>query len=310
MKISLETLEVLDAIDRYGSFTAAASFLHRVPSAISHAMGRLEQDLEVRIFQKEGRRARLTPAGRTLLEEGRQLLQGAADLEARVRRVATGWEAQLTLAVDGLVPPGRLYPLLQRFYAEGHATTLRLTREVLGGTWDALATQRADLAIGASGDVPSGLATRLLGNVEMMFAIAPQHPLARQTEPITPEEQRRHRAIVVSDTSRLLGARSSGLLPGQPTLTVPDLESKLEAHRQGLGIGYLPRYLVEPALAAGTLVTRCLASSLPLVPIYLAWRVRSGGKALHWFADTLGGDPDWLAGIASPLGPAPESGPG
>jgi hypothetical protein len=57
--ITLDALEVLDAIDRKGSFAAAANALFRVPSAISYTMQKLEQDLDVVLFQKEGRRATL-----------------------------------------------------------------------------------------------------------------------------------------------------------------------------------------------------------------------------------------------------------
>jgi len=163
MRISLDALQILDAIDTQGSYAAAASRLHRVPSALSHAMQKLEGELGVELFEKSGRRAILTAAGRTLLEDGRHLLRAALELESRVKRVATGWETELSIAVDSVIPGERLYPLLQRFYDEGHGTRLRLSYEVLGGCWDALTTGRADLVIGAPGDMPArgGIATRL-----------------------------------------------------------------------------------------------------------------------------------------------------
>lgn len=71
MKISFDLLLILDAIDRHGSFSAAASALHRVPSALSHAIAKLEGDLGATLFLREGRRATLNEAGRTLLEDGR-----------------------------------------------------------------------------------------------------------------------------------------------------------------------------------------------------------------------------------------------
>jgi len=67
MRISLDALQILDAIDTQGSYAAAASRLHRVPSALSHAMQKLEGELGVELFEKSGRRAILTAAGRTLL---------------------------------------------------------------------------------------------------------------------------------------------------------------------------------------------------------------------------------------------------
>ncbi|MDX1654422.1 MAG: LysR family transcriptional regulator, partial [Candidatus Competibacteraceae bacterium] len=99
MRLTLDALAVLDAIDRRGSFAAAAAELTRVPSAITYTIQKLEHDLGVAVFDRSGHRARLTPAGRRLLEEGRQLLRAAGDLERSVKRVATGWETDLCIAV-------------------------------------------------------------------------------------------------------------------------------------------------------------------------------------------------------------------
>ena len=72
--ITIEALKVLDVIDRRGSYAAAAEELNKVPSALSYVMQKLEEQLDVTLFQKQGRRAVLTPAGRHLLEQGRELL--------------------------------------------------------------------------------------------------------------------------------------------------------------------------------------------------------------------------------------------
>lgn len=149
MKISLDHLRLLDAIDRQGSFSAAAAMLYRVPSAVSHVITKLESDLNVALFIRQGRRATLTPAGRVLLDDGRHLLRSADELERRVQRIATGWEAELRIALDMILPVERMFPVIERFYAAGHATRIGLSYEVLGGSWDALVTGRADLVIGA-----------------------------------------------------------------------------------------------------------------------------------------------------------------
>lgn len=288
--ITLDALHLLDAIDRHGTFAAAATALHRVPSAVTHAVQRLEDDLGVALFSKTGRRASLTPAGRTLLEEGRPLLRAAADLERRVQRVASGWEKELRIAVEAVIPTERLFPILERFYAEGHTTQLSLSSEVLGGGWDALVTQRADLAIGVPGDPPphSGLSASSLGESWMVFAVAPQHPLAAYPGPIPAAELVRHRAVVLPDTSQELKKRTSGLLEGQPALRVPDFASKAAAQAAGLGVGHLPRWLAEQEAAAGRLVIRELEEQRPTGRRSIAWRTRHDGKALAWFLAALG----------------------
>lgn len=95
MDISLDALQVLDAIDRKGSFAAAASSLHRVPSAVSYSVQKLEQDLGIALFQKQGRRAIPTNAGKLLIEQGRGLLQAAEQLSLDAQQLATGWESRL-----------------------------------------------------------------------------------------------------------------------------------------------------------------------------------------------------------------------
>lgn len=290
MKISLDFLIVLDAIDRHGSFSAAASALHRVPSALSHAVAKLESDLDVVLFARNGRRATLTPAGRALLDDGRHLLVAASELERRVQRIAKGWEAELRIALDMLIPADRMLPLIGRFLAAGHGTQVRLAYEVLGGGWDALVTGRADLVIGVPGDMParSGIATRLLAaDSRLCFMVAPSHPLASCPGPIAAAELRNHRAIAIADTSRELTARTAGLLEGQETLRVPDMETKAAAQAAGLGVGHLPRWLAEREAAAGRLVERTLADTRPATPCYIAWRTRRIGKALAWFLAEL-----------------------
>lgn len=309
MHLTLESLEVLDAIARKGSFAAAARELDRVPSALTYTVRKLEGDLDVLLFDRRGHRAVLTPAGQDLLEEGRRLLEAAGALEARVRRVATGWEPELTIACDDLIDPARLFPLLAEFYAEqagaaggvgggpgggganGGGTRVRITTEVLAGTWDALAAGRADLVIGATGEAPAGggYTQRALGTPEFVFAVAPQHPLARYRPgaPLPDEEVLRYRAVAIGDTSRSLPARSAGLMSGQDVLTVPDLRAKVAAQAAGLGCGFLPLYAALPEVKRKRLLIREVESPRPAGPMAYAWRSRGAGRALRWFTRRL-----------------------
>lgn len=289
MKLSLDALTVLDAIARYGSFAAAATALHRVPSAITYTVQKLEQDLDVALFDRSGHRARLTRAGQELLDQGRLLLQSAGQLEERVRRAAQGWESELRIAVADLIPVSHLYGLLESFYKQHCSTALRLSREVYGGCWDALVDRRADLVIGAPGEGPSGggYQIRPLGEVAFVFAVAPSHPLASLPEPLSSTDVMRYRAVSAADSSRHLPPRSSGLLSGQEVLTVPDMAAKVEAQRLALGVGFLPRAMISAELAAGQLVEKQVSEPKPAASLSLAWRSDHVGGALQWFLQEL-----------------------
>jgi DNA-binding transcriptional LysR family regulator len=289
MKLTLEALEVLDAIDRRGSFAAAADALHRVPSAITYSVHQIEETLGVALFDRRGHRAKLTEAGRELLDEGRLLLRAAADLECRVRQVAKGWEAELRIAVDTLIGMEKLFGIVTEFYEESTGTRLRFLHEVLGGTWDALASGRADIAIGASGDAPAGAAytARPIGRIEMCLVAAPFHPLASEPAPITEAMLLGHRAVSVADSSRLLPPRTVGLLSGQDVLTVASLEAKVAAHVAGLGVGWLPRWIAEREAWSGRLAILEAQAPKPGGEIVVAWRPATAGKAAKWFVKRL-----------------------
>jgi DNA-binding transcriptional LysR family regulator len=288
IKISLDALEVIDAIARKGSFAAAAESLHKVPSAITYTVRNLESAMGVALFNRSGHRATLTEAGEELLREGRHLLRAANELEQRVKRVATGVETELSIAHSDLLRVEAIYPVLQDFYAEGFGTRIRLLREVFGGSWDALISGRADISIGAPGEGPpgGGYSSKPLGSVEFVFAISPRHPLAQLPEPLQNEDIRQYRSVSAADSSRNLPPRTSGILSGQDVLTVPDMRSKLAAQIAGLGVGYLPRRLAEEHAAKGDLVIRKVAENRPETQGYLAWR-SGGGKAQQWLLKRL-----------------------
>ena len=132
MIISIEALSALDAIDRKGSFAAAAHELHRVPSALSYTVQKLEEDLDVLLFDRRGHRAKLTAAGRELLNEGRHILRATGELEAHVKRVATGWEAELRIAYDDVIPARAILDLAQAFHEQPCSTRLRINAEEIG----------------------------------------------------------------------------------------------------------------------------------------------------------------------------------
>ena len=293
MSLTLDALTVLDAIDRRGSFAAAAEEIYRVPSAISYTVQKLEQDLDITIFDRSGHRATLTPAGKALLEEGRNLLRAAQDLENHVKHIATGWEGRLSIALESIIPVNKILPLVQSFYTENSGTQIQIRKEVLGGTWDALITGRADLIIGASSDgLPvGGYSSMALGEFKMLFTVSPNHPLADANEPISSSAILKHRAVAIADTSRQLAPRTTGLLTGQDVLTVPDMESKIEAQINGLGVGYIPEHLIESALADGKLIIKKVENESRRREVVTAWRSNHKGNALKWFINKLE-DPD------------------
>jgi len=307
IKITLDGLRVLDAIERRGSFAAAASELFRVTSALTYSVQKLEADLGVALFERRGKKSQLTAAGRSLLDDGRKLLQAAEAMENRARRIATGWEAELRISLDTLLPISALTATLKQFDEIECGTELRICEEVFGGSWDALATGRCDLAIGAAGEGPSGGGYRShpLLAIEMAFAVAPGHALAALPGPLREADIERYRAVVIADSSRQLLPRTSNVLDAQPRLVVPDLAAKCDMQIAGLGVGTLPRLLAETLQEQGLLKILALEVPPPPISMSIAWRADNKGKALAWFVKTLTGNSLQLAASDYALMPMP-----
>lgn len=291
-EITIDALKVLDAIDRKGSFAGAANELFRVPSAISYTVQKLEEDLNVSIFDRSGHRATLTPAGRYLLEEGRSLLEAAQTLAHTTRQVAQGWETRLKIAVNSLIPLQALFPAIKAFHELGVPVDVQLIEEVFAGTWDALQSRRADLAIGADNfSKPAGnFTTRKLGDMPFVYAVAPDHPLTTVAQPLTEDDIQQYPAAVAADTSRRLPPGTAGIFRRQRTLTVSNLDQKIAVQEAGLGVGWLPTARIRPQLADGRLVALEVKDTRQNVELYLARHSDDRGKALMWFWDRLGDD--------------------
>ncbi len=300
LKLSLDALEIVETIARKGSFAGAAKELFRVPSTISYTVSKLEDDLGVRLFDRFGPKVALTAAGKELLKEGRYLLRAAGDLESRVRRVASGWETELSIGMDSMLSPSGLQEDIEAFYGVADQTRLRLVSEVLSGTWDALLDRRVDLLVGAAGEGPSGggYTAEPIGKSRFVFAVAPSHPLAAIDRPLEKSDLLDYRAVAVSDSARQLGPRTVGLLFGQDMLAVPDMETKYAFQLRGIGFGFLPEAWARPAIEAGLLVEKEVVEPKPDETFYLAWRSGEEGAALGWWLKRMRAHPPFERMIA------------
>ena len=249
-RVSLDQWRALQAVVDCGGYARAAQALHRSQSSVSHAVARLQQQLGVRLLRVEGRRARLTEAGRLLLQQARQLLDDAARLEAQARQLEQGWEAELRLVVDTAFPSALLMQALQRFLPQGRGTRVQLEEVVLSGVDEALQAGDTDIAIG--GQVPPGFLGDLLLTVEFIAVAHPEHALHALGRPLEMADLRRENQVVARDSGSG-HKRDAGWLGARQRWTVSGLDTAMEAVSHGLGFAWLPEHLIAPALAEGRL---------------------------------------------------------
>ncbi|WP_100637467.1 LysR substrate-binding domain-containing protein [Marinomonas sp. ef1] len=286
--VTLEALRVLEAIHQLGSFAAAADALFKVPSALTYTVKKLEDDLGVALFDRSRQKAVLTPAGHLVLEQGRAILEAAMRLEDSIKQFESGWEPKLRIARDTVLLESPLMSVVGDFLSQNRPVELSLSEEAVGGGWDALQDDRADLVIGATGELPKGnVHIRAIGEIEFVFAVSPTHPLALTDGMITAAQLRQYPSIVVADSSKILPARSSGIFESRQVLRVDTMRSKIQAQCLGLGVGYLPKHRIADELSSGRLVLRQCELPRPNQMAYLAWRKDDPGKGLSWFVEQL-----------------------
>jgi DNA-binding transcriptional LysR family regulator len=288
-----DALSMLQSIASVGSFAAAARTMNMVPSALTYRVRQIEDSLDVLLFDRSTRQARLTTAGKELIVEGSRLLKEIESLANRVKRVATGWETQFTISVDTIICPDVVMELCESFFSLSPPTRIRLRNETLAGTLETLTSGQADLAIGVvKPDASSypGISSKPLGNVRFVYAVAPHHPLAQAPEPLSNATLKMHRSVAVADSAQSGPSMTIGLQEGQDVFTVSSMQAKLDGQLRGLGGGYLPYSLAGRLIEAGNLIAKKTQHPPRQSHVYYAWRSAEStrhGRALQWWLHQL-----------------------
>ena len=298
-----DALEMLQHINETGSFAAAARLQGLVPSALTYRVRQIEDALDVLLFDRSSRNAKLTPAGSELLKEGTRLLQDIDAMAHRVKRIATGWEPQFTLSVDSIISKSTVMELCEAFFAQFKdgpqngtpPTRIKIRDEALSGTLAALSSGQADIAIGVASEPTANpaITNKPLGAFNFVYAVAPHHALANMPDPLSDATLQQHRAVAVADSIQRGAGLTFGLLGGQDVFTVPTMDAKLDAQLRGLGAGFLPECMARPYIETGRLVQKQVSRPERIVHVAYAWRSSNTpeqGKALKW----------WLAQLESP----------
>ena len=288
--ITIEVLETLDAIDRRGSFAKAAEELNKATSAVSYAVQKLEEQLGIALFQRQGRRSVLTSAGKLILVEGREILQTTARLANKAKEVATGWEPRIGIAIESMQSYPAFFGVLNEFLKAHPSIEIDVCESVLNGGWEALEQDRVDLIIGSPGPVPlqKGYRAIRLAGADLVPVVAFRHELANIAT--NPDALQRHlpevRRVITHDTSVSDITRSAGLSSDGRHFFVQNIDQKIEAIRAGIGVGHLPRQRIQSQLNNGELVELAL-NKVSVLEYYLAWKISHKGKGLQLLTQEL-----------------------
>ncbi|MFL0811321.1 MAG: LysR family transcriptional regulator [Agarilytica sp.] len=250
-KITLEQWAAFKAVVDEGSFARAAEVLNKSQSTVSYVLSKMEERLPSPVFVQEGRKAELTDFGRAMYRHASALLEQALKVDQAASYLASGWEPEVVIAVDGIAPICRVFCGLQGFSQESPNTRIRVLEPTLSGTEESLLTREADVVITAR--VPPGFLAENYGVINKVLVASPDHPLAKIEGPIEEDQLKLHRQIVIRD-SGVKREQSSGWLGAEQRWTVSHFASSIEATKSALGFAFIPREKILHELAGGDLV--------------------------------------------------------
>jgi DNA-binding transcriptional LysR family regulator len=249
-RTSLEQWAVLAAVVDEEGFGQAAEALHKSQSAVSYAVARLQEALDMELLAIDGRKAVLTAHGKTLLKRARPLLRDLESLEALARSLKQGWEPELKLVVDVAFPRQRLLSIVAELQQLCPNTEIQVSDAVLSGAEEAITENRADVVV--TSRLPGDTLGEPLLTVAFIAVAYPRHPLFGLDRPLTPNDLSKHVQVVVRDSGSK-HPRDEGWLGAERRCTVSSMEASLAMVKAGLGFAWLPEHMTSEPIRLGTL---------------------------------------------------------
>ena len=253
----LTALRAFEAAARHASAQAAAAELSVTPTAISHQLRQLEDELGVALFTRMPRQLVLTPKGQDLLAALSPPFDAMAQAVARARQPQL--RQTLTLSATPAVAARWLLPRLPALQTSAPELDLRL---LISHLWTALDGVQADMAIRyGAGDWP-GLSAHHLFDNDFVPACSPSLGLTRAHD--LPQHQLLHfepmalKAKVTDWRKEWSDWQQLAQVPGLDATRGPvfsDETHAIAAAIAGQGVALMSRALIAPELAAGTLVS-------------------------------------------------------
>lgn len=251
MDTTLDAWEILQNVVLTGGFAAAAKRLNRSQSTISYAIGRLQEQLGVRLFEIHGRKAQLTEIGRLLLADAEPHLEGFHQVEQRARVLASGGATEVRLSVDRIFPDDRLFAALATFARSFPHVRAKLWQGTLLSADTEFSLRNAHLCV--TGLISRELYVKPILEIGILAVVRRGHPLLSIQRRLSRSDLMEHTLVIIESVAS--GAlKQQPRLPEQRVLPVGSIESAIAAVRSGLCFGWLPKYRMHTELASGEFV--------------------------------------------------------
>lgn len=245
--IEVSHLKIIRALADNGSLTAAANALFVTQSALSHQMRYLENKLETALWQRQGRRLRLTPAGNKLLETSRQVLPAIEQAEATIQAYASGREGILRLGVECHPCYEWLKMLLSDYLAAMPAVDVDIVHQFQFSGLEGLLNHHVDMLVTPDPPAENGLVSTPMFDYEQVLLVADDHPLATHAQ-VEPGDLKQVQLLTFPVSQSRLDIFSQFLTPAAITpahKTLQSIEIMVQMVSLGRGVTVLPDWLAR-----------------------------------------------------------------
>lgn len=285
-KISISALKTVVAIAQTKDFTKAATILNKVPTAVSYTLNNLEQNLNIKLFERKNKKLEPTAAGRYLIAKADLLLDDLSECELTLKRISQNFEDKLVIAVNNIININPILDILKQSQNRFPLTQIEIRQEVHNGVWDSLITNRAQIAVGAPNEQLLGINIQSfkLGEIKWFFCVSPDCELRKFPKPLTNDILRRFPAVCIKDTAKMLEKKNAWLLDGQSCIFVPNFKDKIQAQIRNIGVGFIPSFMAQPHINRGELVSLEVKDKKHDTSLSVAWNISDnhGPCASFW----------------------------
>lgn len=273
--LDLKHLKTIRALHEAGSLTRAADQLHVTQSALSHQIRDLEDWFGVQLFVRKSRPLRFTPAGERLLETASLVLPRLQEAERDLFKLGRGQRGRLHMAIECHSCYLWLIPSVNAYRPSWPDVELDFVGHWHLDALPALAKGELDLVVTADPRPIDGLVYEPLFRFEILLAMAPSHPLAKQnrvaadalagetiiTYPVAPE-----RLDVFREFLWPAGVEPAGIRTAEMTMMIVQLVASQR------GVAALPSWALREYMDSGLLAARPLGESGVWSDLYAAVR--------------------------------------
>ncbi len=173
-------LRIIQALAENGSLTAAANALFVTQSALSHQIRYLEQKLEVSLWQRDGRKLRLTQSGELLLQVARQVLPVLEQTEQTLQAYSEGRAGILRIGVECHPCYEWLKGVLASYLREMPQMDVDIVHQFQFSGMEGLLNHHIDLLVTPDAIQQSGVIYQPMFDYEQVLLVAESHALSQK----------------------------------------------------------------------------------------------------------------------------------